>query len=652
MSVSADARQQVRIALVMNGGVSLAVWMGGVTHEINRMLRREHSVYSRLLDLTRATARVDVIAGTSAGGLNGALLAAAVVYNKPLDSVKDLWREHGSFSRLMHSPFEKEPASLMKGDEYFFPTLDEAFSRLIDGAATAVEDRPIELILTTTTLKGNQRALRDDFGGTIVDKSHAGRLTFCHTPTRNHFPADATADDRAAQRELATKLALSARSSASYPFAFEPSYIPVGTCVPENPPVPGRPDMKDHANFEVSRYAMDGGVLLNRPFRPAIEAIFRQGASADVGQVRRVLAYVVADPGRPAPNEADPQKLPTLMESLRGGLLGGPFAQSVANEISDIKRHNQAVTARRALRESLLGGIASPDELFGLGARLFSPYVDVRVKEFVDRAIDSLIAGAAAAGKDVAKQLEALRRDRGGELREALAAARRNWLPHHPPAAETTQDPWLWGLTGYRDASVVIIDLVRRAHEIAPEGPAGDIADEALAERVSDASSVAASLGVLRAVRGTVHNLLKYMAPSDEWRDFWTGQASSLTEASDLDQWARESLESWLATYRPEFLGDDMLAPMAETLPGLLLSAGPSLRIVIAAAREWGERGGGSWFLEGAHALKAMTDVLIPVEEDDERRVLNRLLALHVAHRALMVDPVVEQAVELDSGQC
>lgn len=27
--------EKVRIALVMNGGVSLAVWMGGVTHEID-----------------------------------------------------------------------------------------------------------------------------------------------------------------------------------------------------------------------------------------------------------------------------------------------------------------------------------------------------------------------------------------------------------------------------------------------------------------------------------------------------------------------------------------------------------------------------------------------------------------------------------------
>ena len=30
---------EVRIALVLNGGVSLAVWMGGVTHELD-LIRR------------------------------------------------------------------------------------------------------------------------------------------------------------------------------------------------------------------------------------------------------------------------------------------------------------------------------------------------------------------------------------------------------------------------------------------------------------------------------------------------------------------------------------------------------------------------------------------------------------------------------------
>ena len=34
-----DNLEELRIALVMNGGVSLAVWMGGVTSEIYRLVK-------------------------------------------------------------------------------------------------------------------------------------------------------------------------------------------------------------------------------------------------------------------------------------------------------------------------------------------------------------------------------------------------------------------------------------------------------------------------------------------------------------------------------------------------------------------------------------------------------------------------------------
>jgi predicted acylesterase/phospholipase RssA len=66
--------QELRVAVVMNGGVSLAVWMGGVTRELDR-LRRDDGAYAAIAGLTRSLPRVDVIAGSSAGGINGAVLA-------------------------------------------------------------------------------------------------------------------------------------------------------------------------------------------------------------------------------------------------------------------------------------------------------------------------------------------------------------------------------------------------------------------------------------------------------------------------------------------------------------------------------------------------------------------------------------------------
>jgi len=39
MTASAPRTDELRLALVLNGGVSLAVWMGGVAFELNRLVR-------------------------------------------------------------------------------------------------------------------------------------------------------------------------------------------------------------------------------------------------------------------------------------------------------------------------------------------------------------------------------------------------------------------------------------------------------------------------------------------------------------------------------------------------------------------------------------------------------------------------------------
>lgn len=70
-----SATQDVRVAVLLNGGVSLAVWMSGVTLELHdaALASRglgERGTYHDVLTLLHATLRVDVIAGTSAGGIN------------------------------------------------------------------------------------------------------------------------------------------------------------------------------------------------------------------------------------------------------------------------------------------------------------------------------------------------------------------------------------------------------------------------------------------------------------------------------------------------------------------------------------------------------------------------------------------------------
>src|SRR3954454_15535166 len=237
-----DDRQELRIALVMNGGVSLAVWMGGVTRELDRVRRRD-GVYGKLLDLTEADARIDVIAGASAGGINGAVLAMAIARDEKVDDIRDLWLDLGSIADLLRDPMEADAPSILQGDGRLLDGLRQAMQTL--GAAAGEGDpdedaTDLHLVITTSPLEGQVKQYPDRFGATITDVNHRALFHFRRSPKRGTKPA---VDDFRA-KGAGDRLALAARSSASFPGAFEPSFVPVGSESDDT-----HPDMTGVADF-------------------------------------------------------------------------------------------------------------------------------------------------------------------------------------------------------------------------------------------------------------------------------------------------------------------------------------------------------------------------------------------------------------------
>ena len=132
---SPDVEREIRFAAVMYGGVSLAIYINGVTQELlsmvratacepsaNRMLlapeklSASEKVYrevAKLLDekagfknqptdVTQTRFIVDVISGTSAGGINGVFLAKALVRNQTMNGLKSLWLSEGDLGKLLN----------------------------------------------------------------------------------------------------------------------------------------------------------------------------------------------------------------------------------------------------------------------------------------------------------------------------------------------------------------------------------------------------------------------------------------------------------------------------------------------------------------------------------------------------------------------
>jgi hypothetical protein len=157
------ASEVIRLAVVMNGGVSLAVWMGGVTHELHRLLDRGLgedvspawrailAAPSQQTDPQQPRRRqvvVDYVAGTSAGGLNGSLLATSIARRASLPGLKGLRLTSARLTQeaLLLAP-EDTGAALLDG-----PFFEREILRTLEEikASTSTDGDEVTLIVTAT----------------------------------------------------------------------------------------------------------------------------------------------------------------------------------------------------------------------------------------------------------------------------------------------------------------------------------------------------------------------------------------------------------------------------------------------------------------------------------------------------------------------
>lgn len=333
---STPRSEELRLALVLNGGVSLAVWMGGVAFELNRLVRETHPVYRGLLELTDTAARIDVISGTSAGGINGAALALAQIHDKSLYLLRDVWLDTGGLEQLLHRPDDADLRSLLRGDDWFLPKIRQAFKELAQGEPAKPAVLPLSLTLTSTLLDGLREVHMDDFGAAIEDTVHRAAWRFRHLETADHF----------ADRRIVEQLAFAARSTASFPVAFEPALFEADSAAFADAP---RLTVHTAGKGSPARrsYLLDGGILDNKPFDAALADIARLPAEANT---RRVLAYVVPDPAAAAetrPEGPDGKPVPpTLAQAAWRSLVTIPASQSIASHMAELRGHNQRAARR------------------------------------------------------------------------------------------------------------------------------------------------------------------------------------------------------------------------------------------------------------------------------------------------------------------
>ncbi|RDH77275.1 patatin-like protein [Mycolicibacterium moriokaense] len=336
---------ELRLALVCYGGVSLAVYMHGVTKELHKLVvaarefdqRRadnpftdgtEAVYYDALTDIAsdgpRLVVSIDIVGGTSAGGINGIALSKAIARDASLEPLKQVWIDDGDIRKLLRgtklfglamqvaTTVGRQlthlfgPSSPLRG-EYMSTLLFTALTDMEktgadDGKSLMPRDAKLELYVPTTDLNGFDVLVASGVGGASNrDRDYRQVLVFSGTDDKlEQFGADYTAD-----------LAFAGRASASFPGAFAPvSQASFRTELGgQGANVRLHPETvflcQYPAGDAADVYFVDGGVLDNAPFDLVIDAIARRKAER---RVHRQLVYIEPDPGQQLYSKSRKQK--------------------------------------------------------------------------------------------------------------------------------------------------------------------------------------------------------------------------------------------------------------------------------------------------------------------------------------------------------
>jgi patatin-related protein len=399
--------KEVRFGVVMYGGVSLAIYINGVSQELFRAVQGQ-GIY-KLLKLCFDTDIVlDIVSGTSAGGINGLLLAYALANGKDFATTKELWRESGDIELLLQEA-DADPKvckSLLKSDDYYREKLAEAFfkldSRNFDAKSCTVSQfEEMDVFITGTTFEPDIYTTFDDAGRAIEMQDYRKVFRLKHRALRENKGAFRPSDDEKPTRfQSFAKLA---RITSCFPGAFMP--VRVLTVedwegrdpTREQPPLPRNEKKVDQflcewGALKRSSYFLDGGVLDNKPFTPTIGAIFGRTANRPID---RILFYVEPDPETKPFAQGAPCE-PSFLSSVIGGVVGISTYQSVTDDARMIEEHNTQVVRHSSVCKELQGklktivgaGAGVPE---GLADPQLTLYISSRNTQLASRAIQGLL---------------------------------------------------------------------------------------------------------------------------------------------------------------------------------------------------------------------------------------------------------------------
>src|SRR6267378_1510078 len=421
-----DAEGEIRFAVVMYGGVSLAIYINGVAQELLSLVRATAPKSAGSQDLllgdnqlkgaekvyrevgqylvcgwptpeqpapterrVRTRFIVDVISGTSAGGINGVFLAKALARNQTMEGLKNLWLQEGDLGKLLNDPralqdlastgiTQQSPPLSLLNSRRMYRKLLEALAEMgkkgeAPGPSPLVSE--LDLFVTATDIEGVPLpiSLADEV---IYERRYKNVFHFRYA---DELTSGIGRDDFKKNND--PFLAFAARCTSSFPFAFEAmclndideilnhyelykndkpkeaadwdaffkDYLRLGyydidknargldpTGLPADAPTVEEAGARLRKRFRTRSFG-DGGYLDNKPFSHATSMLMRRYADAIVS---RKLLYVEPTPEHPefAPEKRD---RPDFVQNIAAAALDLPRQETIREDLDRVDERNR-----------------------------------------------------------------------------------------------------------------------------------------------------------------------------------------------------------------------------------------------------------------------------------------------------------------------
>lgn len=408
-SPQANYKQEVRFAVVMYGGVSLAIYINGVAQELLRLVRataQPQGTSNKPIDGTERIYRivsyllskegpvptekmlddptivpptrfvVDIVSGTSAGGINGIFLGKALANGQDMEQLRELWVREGDIEKLINDKLSVEgvlsqqspPTSLLNSERMYLELL-KAFDGMdgeeqrSDNALSPFVDE-LDLFITSTDLQGVVLPIRLS-DGLVYERRHRNVMRFVYSSPTMNGEIDPRNDFH---KKYNPFLAFAARCTSSFPFAFEPMVLSDNDRILNRLKAYHRNEESKGESSEWHRFFKDyldprgvssvpfpkrafgdGGYLDNKPFTYATETLMNRNADVPVD---RKLIYIEPSPEHPEDDVETAQK-PDAIQNVMAALVSLPRHETIREDLQRVKDRNRLIKRVNAITEGV-----------------------------------------------------------------------------------------------------------------------------------------------------------------------------------------------------------------------------------------------------------------------------------------------------------